>query len=158
METVLIVLLLLFGTALMVVEFFMPGFGIPGISGIILLVAGIVFTFTNYGAIAGIISLLFSLVLCTFSIAISLRSASKGKLSQSALILKNEEKDGPEEDDLTALVGKKGTVLSVLRPAGTAEFDGVRLNVVSDAEFIEKGKPVRIVSVEGNRILVNEIK
>ena len=55
-------------------------------------------------------------------------------------------------------LGKEGVVLSTLRPAGIAEFDGVRLNVVSDGEYIRKNAQVRIDKVEGARIVVKEIK
>ena len=41
-----------------------------------------------------------------------------------------------------------------LRPSGVADFDGVRLDVVSDGEFIDKGTPLVISKVEGNRIVV----
>ena len=46
---------------------------------------------------------------------------------------------------------------TALRPAGIGEFDGVKLNVVSDGEFIAMDKPIRVQSVEGNRIVVREL-
>ena len=45
---------------------------------------------------------------------------------------------------------------TVLRPAGMADFDGVKLNVVSDGEYIPAGTRVVVARVEGNRILVRE--
>jgi hypothetical protein len=54
-------------------------------------------------------------------------------------------------------VGREGVTQTALRPAGIGEFDGVKLNVVSDGEFIGKDKPIRVLSVKGNRILVSEI-
>ena len=54
------------------------------------------------------------------------------------------------------LVSKKGETLSVLRPAGIGDFDGVRLNVVTEGGFIDKGQPVEIVRVEGSRIVVRQ--
>ena len=59
-----------------------------------------------------------------------------------------------EADDLAYFVDKKGVAVTVLRPAGMAEFDGVKLNVVSDGEFIPEGERVRVSRVEGNRIVV----
>ncbi len=38
-----------------------------------------------------------------------------------------------------------------------ADFDGVKLNVVSDGEFIDTGEKVRIMRIDGNRILVNKV-
>ena len=47
---------------------------------------------------------------------------------------------------------------TALRPAGIGEFDGVKLNVVSDGEFIAQGRRVRVQKVAGNRIVVMELK
>ena len=59
-----------------------------------------------------------------------------------------------EPDDMKVLLGKSGQTRSVLRPAGIADFDGVRLDVVTEGEFIEAGEPVTITRVEGGRIVV----
>jgi membrane-bound ClpP family serine protease len=54
-------------------------------------------------------------------------------------------------------VGQKGISLSQLRPAGKAEFGGLRLDVVSGGELIEAGRQIIVDVVEGNRIVVREI-
>jgi membrane-bound ClpP family serine protease len=59
-------------------------------------------------------------------------------------------------DDLSYFIGSEGTTLTVLRPSGTADFSGVKLDVVSDGEFIPKGSTVIINKVEGNRIVVKQ--
>jgi hypothetical protein len=53
--------------------------------------------------------------------------------------------------------GQEGISLSQLRPAGKAEFDGLRLDVVSGGELIEAGRRIVVEFVEGNRIVVREI-
>jgi membrane-bound serine protease (ClpP class) len=55
-------------------------------------------------------------------------------------------------------VGQKGVSLSQLRPAGKAKFGRVRLDVVSGGELIEAGKQIAVEVVEGNRIVVKEIR
>ena len=55
---------------------------------------------------------------------------------------------------MQVLVGKRGRTSSVLRPAGIGDFDGVRLNVVTEGDFIESGRPIEIARVEGARIVV----
>ena len=52
------------------------------------------------------------------------------------------------------LFRSEGKTLSVLRPSGIGDFDGMRLNVVTEGEFIENGTPIRIVRVEGGKIVV----
>ncbi|MEY3163158.1 MAG: hypothetical protein RIT25_3153 [Planctomycetota bacterium] len=52
------------------------------------------------------------------------------------------------------LVGRTGRAATTLRPAGVMESGQDRLDVVTDGEFLEAGTPVRVVQVEGNRIVV----
>ena len=61
-----------------------------------------------------------------------------------------------ENNDLNYFIGKKGVTHTALRPAGIGEFDGVKLNVVSNGEFIEPGEKVRVTRVDGNKILVDK--
>src|SRR5690606_17678313 len=51
------------------------------------------------------------------------------------------------------LVGRTGRAVTPLRPAGTAEIDGRRWDVVTEGSFVEAGRPVRVVAVEGLRIV-----
>jgi len=55
------------------------------------------------------------------------------------------------------LVGKTGLAMSGLRPAGIAEINGKRVDVVSDGGYIEAGQPIKVDHVDGNRIVVIEI-
>ena len=101
--------------------------------------------------------LLAALTVIAIVLSISLRSAAKGKISQSDMILRSTER--PEDgyvanEDMKVFLGRTGTVITTLRPTGMAEFDGVRLNVMSSGEFIEAGTQVRIEKVDGGRILV----
>lgn len=54
-----------------------------------------------------------------------------------------------------ALAGKEGVVESMLRPAGIARIEGRRVDVVSRGEMIQAGERVRVVEVEGNRVVVS---
>ena len=51
-------------------------------------------------------------------------------------------------------MGREGVSLTPLRPSGNGDFDGEKLDVVSDGAFIPQGARIRIVRVEGLRILV----
>ena len=87
-----------------------------------------------------------------------MHSISKGRLSRSKLVLNESlnRKAGSDGEDLSYFVGRKGRTHTALRPAGIAEFDGVKLNVVSDGDFIADHRFVRVERVEGNRIVVRE--
>jgi membrane-bound serine protease (ClpP class) len=51
-------------------------------------------------------------------------------------------------------LGKSGTALSPLRPAGIAEIEGERVDVVSDGGFVDSGASIIVSRVDGNRIVV----
>lgn len=156
-----IILCALFGVALLMVEVFIPGFGLPGISGIILEVVAIVLTYLSHGGLAALGLTLVILAIVGITVSIALRSATKGRLSKSKLILNDTEKSADgyvTSTDMDVFLGKEGDVVTVLRPAGMAEFDGVKLNVVSDGEYIPKGTRVRIDRVEGARVVVRRVE
>ena len=56
-----------------------------------------------------------------------------------------------------SLVGETGTADTDLHPSGWVKVDDQRVFVVSEGEFVEKGKSVQILKVDGNRIVVREI-
>lgn len=152
-----IIICVLAGVILLIVEAFMPGFGVPGISGIILLLAGVAMTWYEYGAMVGLGTTVAVLALVGVAISVSLKSASSGRLSKSDLILNDTENPPSENADMQLLVGKEGVVKNTLRPVGTAEFDCGKLHVTSDGEYVSEGQKVRIVRVEGTQIFVNKI-
>ncbi len=152
-----IIICVLAGVILLIVEAFMPGFGVPGISGIILLLAGVAMTWYEYGAMVGLGTTVAVLALVGVAISVSLKSASSGRLSKSDLILNDTETPPSENADMQLLVGKEGVVKNTLRPVGTVEFDCGKLHVTSDGEYVSEGLKVRIVRVEGTQIFVNKI-
>lgn len=152
-----IIICVLAGVILLIVEAFMPGFGVPGTSGIILLLAGVAMTWYEYGAMVGLGTTVAVLALVGVAISVSLKSASSGRLSKSDLILNDTETPPSENADMQLLVGKEGVVKNTLRPVGTAEFDCGKLHVTSDGEYVSEGQKVRIVRVEGTQIFVNKI-
>ena len=152
-----IIICVLAGVILLIVEAFMPGFGVPGISGIIPLLAGVAMTWYEYGAMVGLGTTVAVLALVGVAISVSLKSASSGRLSKSDLILNDTETPPSENADMQLLVGKEGVVKNTLRPVGTAEFDCGKLHVTSDGEYVSEGQKVRIVRVEGTQIFVNKI-
>jgi membrane-bound ClpP family serine protease len=155
-----IIICFLAGIGLLVLEVFLPGFGLPGISGIILEFVTIWLTWANYGPFAALGITIIILALIAIAISIALKSAARGRLSKSSLILKHSESSAEGYSataDADVFLGKEGIATTILRPAGIAEFDGVRLNVVSEGEFIAPNTKVRIEHVEGARILVRPV-
>ena len=155
LENLPILLCFLFGVVLLIVEVFMPGFGLPGIAGIVLSVMGIVFMADS--VLEGLIAALIELALLCVAFSFAIRSAAKGKLAKSRLVLHAVATDPREENPLLFYVGKEGVVATRLSPVGTGDFDGVRLTVLSEGEFVEAGERVKVTRVEGNRIYVRRV-
>lgn len=148
-------LCLLLGAGLIIVEVFLPGFGLPGIAGLVLIAAGVLLAAFHFGTSAAVAVLLITAAILAVVITFLLRHASQGGMNRSKLFL-NDKEELHSGKDMQVLVGKSGRTLSVLRPAGIGDFDGVRLNVVTEGGFIDRERPIEIVSVDGSRIVVRE--
>ncbi len=148
--------MMIVGFVLLVIEMYIPGFGLAGISGTALMAGGIIMM--RPSPLQALILILISVVLLSIAFSIAMYSISKGRLSRSKLVLNEalNQKPGSESEDLSYFVGKTGIAHTTLRPAGIAEFDGVKLNVVSDGEFVNSGDTVRVERAEGNRIVVRK--
>jgi len=156
-----ILVCLIVGLGLVVLEAFMPGFGLPGIAGVVLHIIAVALTWINHGPVAALGMTIILLSIIAIAISVSLRSAANGKLSKSKLVLNETESNEAgyrSAEDMQVFLNKEGTATTVLRPTGMAEFDDVKLNVVSDGEFIQSGTKVRIVRVEGSRIVVRTVE
>lgn len=148
-----VVAVLSVGYLLLVFELFVPG-GVLGIIGLGVIGLGCFQAF-SLGTVWGIAAVVSSLGVTAAGIVLFNRSRAGRDL-----VLDNEGSrtwKAPGED-LSGWVGRQGTTLSPLRPAGLAEFDGRRLDVVSDSEFIDQQVAVRVVEVEGRRVLVEALE
>lgn len=151
------IVLLIFGFILAAVEMVVPGFGLPGISAAVCLIAGIFCTADTVAE--GALITLVVMALLAVMLAVVLWLFSKGKL-KSPLILREEQKKDQgyiSSADLNYLLGKKGVALTDLRPSGTGDFDDIRFDVISEGKFINKGAKLEIIKVNGSRLVVKEI-
>jgi membrane-bound serine protease (ClpP class) len=157
------VLLVGAGVILLTLEFLViPGFGIAGVAGIAALLGGLTMTLVGAGAatvavigamgrvtIAMIVAIGASFVVLQF-----LRRTPFGRqlVLNTDMAADEGYASAPEGD--SGLLGRIGRAHSMLRPAGIADIDGERVDVVSDGELIEAGAEVVVVRVDGNRIVV----
>ena len=149
------ILCFLFGILMFVVEMFTPGFGVAGGLGIAAFAAIIVMQFLANSVTAALIVTAVLVLLLAIIIVLFIRSFQKGTLSRSKIVnttaVEGESSPVAKEKDL---VGKTGTAVTALRPAGIAEIDGVRMNVSTYGNFIEPGKSVVVTAVEGLNVFV----
>lgn len=149
-------LLLIVGMGLMVLEMFLPGFGLPGITGAICILASIYFI-SSGSAVAALILVVSVVAILGLALTLIVKSAKKGKVAKSPLVLDTVSTKVNANAELAYYVGKKGTVKNKLRPCGIADIEGVRLNVLTDGEFVDVGAEVEVVRVEGSSLVVRKI-
>ncbi len=146
------IVFILLGIALLVAEIFIPSFGVTGVLGIIAIIGGIVFTASsvNQGIIMFLVILVIVLIL--MFVAYKFVASRRSPLIQKAIL--NEENTN---QDLTFFIDKVGVALTILRPAGKGDFDGVRLDVMTEGNFIRKDQAIVVTRIEGKKIFVNEV-
>ena len=121
--TLPVVICLLVGLALLVIEMFTPGFGLAGTLGIASLLLSVVIRADSFAA--GLWMLILVMAIVGVMLLIFLRSATKGAISRSPLVLKdnlNSREGFLTTEDLEYFVGKEGEALTVLRPSGMADL------------------------------------
>jgi len=164
------ILLFIVGVGLVILEIFaFPGFGVAGISGIILIITALVLSMTlNFGfnfsftTPTGIIKKI--AIVIGFSAAGFLTSIWMGmKLINAntrlgAIALKTElgKETGFISQDLSMneLVGKTGRAVTFLRPAGKVELEDEIYDAVSEFGVIEKDTTVKVVRFENSQLVV----
>ncbi|MCU0437957.1 MAG: hypothetical protein MUC49_08560 [Raineya sp.] len=150
-DITIISIFVLLGIALVVAEvLFIPGTTFVGLLGFLLMAFGVWRCFDTYGKVAGISLAGGSLVTMAL---VFYAGYKKGVWKQFALNTENDTKLSQKSiNDLK--VGQQGIAISVLRPFGTADFAGKRVEVQSLGEMIDVGRDVVIVEIKGNEIFV----
>ena len=145
-----IALLVVCGFVMLAVELLLiPGFSIPGIAGIALIVYGVWRARLAYDVEGALVTI----VLSAIGAFLIVKYASRSRAVRSVGLDFNQ-RGYSAADDHSSLDGKEGVSLSPLRPAGTATIEGNRVDVVTEGEFIEKDTPIRVLGVEGTRVIV----
>lgn len=154
------VLLFVAGIVLICIEAFVaPGFGLPGIAGAISLVGGICLLAESWQAAT--VSLGVAIVLSCILVGISMKNKKTRKIwSKFILRDKTDTESGytsPNMDNVS-YIGKEGITLTPLRPAGSAEIEDERMDVVTQGDFLDADTPVVVTAVDGTRIVVKRLK
>ena len=148
------------GIALLLTEAFLPGFGAAGILGVVLEIIAVCSAWMHHGTAFALAFTACVLLVIGLAVFLSYRSVTKGRLSKSNLILKDEELPEAESaaSKLLSWKGREGVAVSALRPGGTVEIDGTRLNAASGGELVEKGTRVLVTGAEGDHVMVRPVQ
>ncbi len=142
------------GILLICAEVFVPG-GIVGAMGGIALLLAVVVSFIVFPHSAFLIALAI-LVGLGASVALWIKFFPKSGIGKK-MTLSNDGKDfKASQDGIGLLTGKEGETVSELRPAGFALIDGKKVDVVTEGDLIAKGVRIRVIQVEGNRVVVRK--
>jgi len=150
------VVLALAGVALLLLETHVfPGHGMAGVAGLVLLFAGMFYALG--GSENALFALSVSMALTVASIlgffAYLPKSPVWKKLGQQ--MQQRASLGYVTSSDQTHFLGRIGRTATVLRPSGVADIDGVRLDVITEGDFLEPGTPVMVIKVEGSRVVVD---
>jgi membrane-bound serine protease (ClpP class) len=159
-------LLVMLGVLLIALEIFViPGTTVAGIIGVGALVAGLGLSLVGAGATPAVVINVLGRVALSILLALAGALALLRLLPRlpfgGRLVLQTEVAadtgyiSAPESD--RSWLGRTGKALSPLRPAGIADIDGSRVDVVSDGDFIEAATPIEVTRVDGNRIVVRRL-
>jgi len=165
------ILVFVIGIILLVVEIFViPGFGIAGISGIFLIIAGLVLTmvdnvrfdfsnvpFDNIATsfILVVVSIFIALII-SYYLTKSLFGSTKFAL---ALYTTQPHEEGfvATTIDLNQMIGKEGVTNTILRPSGKIIIDDDEYDAVTREAYIEKGTPVVVVKTMNTQLIVDKL-
>ncbi len=168
LASVIEIVIFIIGVVLLLVEIFViPGFGIFGAVGIVLMVGSLFlglisdFPLVDWDMISmATIQLAGAFILGIIVIILLLKFLPKSEVWNKLVLKKNiDEQSGYTSDvKLKDLVGKKGKALTDLRPSGTAIIEENRVDVVTSGEYIVKGSKIVVKSEEGSKIVVEKAK
>lgn len=145
------------GLVLIVIEAIVPGFGLPGISGTILVLVGIVLATDSLGV--ALFSLSIAIIITTIITIILVKIGFRSKLLDSFILTgENKKQEGYISSRSKGSYLKKiGVTATELRPSGFINIDGERIDALSDEGFIPSGASIEVIRVEGSKIFVRRI-
>jgi membrane-bound serine protease (ClpP class) len=167
------ILIFIIGVILLLVEIFaIPGFGVAGISGIILIVTGLTlsmignvgFDFTGI-PFQGVVVAFFIVIIASFFSLISsfflTRKLFGGHtmFGDLALLTTQQSNEGYVSSDshYTEMKGTEGFAFTMLRPAGKVEIEDQIFDAVAESGFIDRGEKIRVVKYENAQLIVRKV-
>ena len=155
-EYLLPAILQVIGVIVAFIEVFIPSFGILAAIAFGLFSYSLYLIFTNISDTAGMVVVILDIILVPVLVFVWLKM-----LAKSPLALKKElnKQQGvvSQAKELESYIQMEGIAVTDLRPAGIAEINMKRLDVVTDGEYIEANTAVVVREVSGNRVVVSKV-
>lgn len=156
-DWLLVCVLILSGFVFLVLEVFViPGFGVMGVLGLGAMGYASYIAYVKLSLLAGISVSALSLLLILFLIKVFPKTSLWKKMCLNKTMSKGAGYSS-EREGYSDLLGKEGKTITLLRPVGTALINGRRVDVTAEIGTITENKNIKVVKVEGNRVVVKEI-
>jgi len=154
-QLLMVAAILGFGLVLVALEVFViPGVGVTAILGALALLVGSALSWLWFGAEAGAVALLVSVLGPALLVFVFAKSSAGKKLVLDSSLPASRSEGQPA----TALaIGAEGHALTPLRPSGGALFGQARVDVVTDGMYVDAGEPLRVIEISGARVVVAKI-
>ena len=147
------------GIVLLALEIFViPGFGVTGIAGIIAIFASIFMSFGIANISQAVFVIFVSLIIDIIIIILMARFMTKSKVFKSKMFLETDTSGYHSSESYDDLLGLEGTAYTPFRPSGNILIDDKKYDAISEGEFIQKDAKLKVILVNGNKIVVKEIK
>lgn len=150
---VLIITLLIVGATLIFLETILPGL-ISGALGFLCLVVAVVVGYREYGFQTGNLIAFGVLIGLVIGVVCWLKFFPESRIARWFISQGTVGELGAAKPELLECTG---VALTQLRPSGTAIINGKRVDVVTEGGLIEKGASLRVIAVEGMRVIVREV-
>jgi membrane-bound serine protease (ClpP class) len=148
-----VVALILVGAALLLLETVLPGM-IAGALGILCLAAGVVLGYSSFGARTGNFILLGVCIGLVIGALCWVKYFPESRIARVFVLRQSIGGLGVEKPEL---LDQTGVACTTLRPSGAALINGQRVDVVTEGALVERGTTVKVVAVEGMRVVVRAI-
>jgi len=158
MDYFLIFMLLAAGLFLLLMEIFIPSYGLLSVGALGCLFAGLFLAF-RINMVFGLVCLAVVLVLLPIEIVIGVKLFPHTWIGHRIVMGargRTERSERSSDESLFELEGAEGTTASACRPSWVADIGGQRVDVVAEGTMIDANRPVKVVRVEGNRVVIRE--
>ena len=150
---------LITGLILVLFEFFVPGFSVFGILGIVISLGGVV-----YRIIAGLNTYQIAILIVVWGLTILacyllfIHSAKSGLLSRSKLFSEKPSLPYDFDDDVEKklLLGKTGVTTTRCKPVGKAEIDGKEYEVLAENSYLDKDTNIKVIKITNDNVVVSK--
>ncbi len=145
---------------LIIAEVFVPSGGLISVCSLACLIGGLAIFF-RHSTTAGWIGIGVAIVMIPAVLIIAYKIFPKTKFGKSVTLTPPQRQKGdavPDTPDLKELLGAVGLVITPLRPVGMCDFSGQRVECVAESGYVDKGKKIKVIHIEGTQLTVRVIE